>query len=465
MEQMKRSFKQIGQGVFVIVMMVAGRARGVAEEQEVGVEVKPVRAEKLATAPGQTLTAVTVNYAPGARSSAHQHSGSVFAYVLTGSIRSENSATGPVRIYQAGESFFEPAGSKHLVSENASATEPASLLAVFVANDGAELTAFTAASTHALSERELAHEILETMLRVQGNQPGHRTVHAKGLVCAGTFEPARDAAALSKAAHFQGKPVPIVVRLSEGAPDPAVSDNSPNAGPRGVAIRFKLPDGSETDIVAMSHNGFVVGTGEEFLALQQAIAAIDPDKPHPWDIEKFLSSHPLAMKFVQENKIVPVSLANEAFFANDAFIFVNKEGVKQPGRYKIFPMAGQQHLTEDEAKSKPVNFLMDDMKARLAGGMVKYRVIVQLPNADDSTKDPSLVWPDDRKTIELGTISLTSVDPNSATAENDLAFDPTNLTDGIELSDDTLPALRARVYSLASHHRQQQAGGSPPTKK
>jgi quercetin dioxygenase-like cupin family protein len=56
--------------------------------------------------------------------------------------RSENSATGLVKIYQAGESFFEPPGSTHLISENASATEPASLLAVFVADDGAQLTSF-----------------------------------------------------------------------------------------------------------------------------------------------------------------------------------------------------------------------------------------------------------------------------------------------------------------------------------
>jgi quercetin dioxygenase-like cupin family protein len=62
------------------------------------------------------------------------------AYVLTGAIRSENSATGPAKVYHAGESFFEPPGSRHLVSENASATEPASLLAIFVADDGATLT-------------------------------------------------------------------------------------------------------------------------------------------------------------------------------------------------------------------------------------------------------------------------------------------------------------------------------------
>jgi quercetin dioxygenase-like cupin family protein len=109
---------------------------------EVGAEVKPVRVEQLPNVPGKTLTAVVVTYAPGGKSGAHHHAGSVFAYVLSGAIRSENSATGAARVYQAGESFFEPPGSEHLVSENASATEPASLLAIFVADDGAQLTTF-----------------------------------------------------------------------------------------------------------------------------------------------------------------------------------------------------------------------------------------------------------------------------------------------------------------------------------
>jgi quercetin dioxygenase-like cupin family protein len=105
-------------------------------------EAKMVRSEKLPNVPGKSLTAVVVNYAPGAKSLSHHHAGSVFVYVLSGEIRSENSATGPAKIYKTGDTFFEPAGSAHLVSENASATEPASLLAVFVADDGAKLTTF-----------------------------------------------------------------------------------------------------------------------------------------------------------------------------------------------------------------------------------------------------------------------------------------------------------------------------------
>jgi quercetin dioxygenase-like cupin family protein len=128
--------------LFVFVSALSAGSTSRAVGQEAGAEVRPVRAEKLPNVPGKTLTAVVVSYAPGGKSAAHRHAGSVFAYVLTGAIRSENSATGPAKVYKAGESFWEPAGSRHLVSENASATEPASLLAVFVADDGARLTTF-----------------------------------------------------------------------------------------------------------------------------------------------------------------------------------------------------------------------------------------------------------------------------------------------------------------------------------
>lgn len=95
---------------------------------------------QLPNVPGKTLTAIVVEYAPGGSSAAHRHAGSVLAYVLSGQIRSENSATGPVRVYRAGDTFFEPPGSTHLVSANASDTEPASLLAIFVADDHAQLS-------------------------------------------------------------------------------------------------------------------------------------------------------------------------------------------------------------------------------------------------------------------------------------------------------------------------------------
>lgn len=118
-----------------------------AAGEDTGVPVKPAQvksifAQKLPNVPGKSLTAVVVNYAPGGKSGKHHHAGSVFAYVLSGAIRSENSATGPAKVYKAGESFFEPPGSEHLISENASTTQPASLLAIFIADNGAQLTHF-----------------------------------------------------------------------------------------------------------------------------------------------------------------------------------------------------------------------------------------------------------------------------------------------------------------------------------
>lgn len=103
--------------------------------------VTQIFAQQLANVPGNSMTAVVVEYAPGGKSPSHHHSGSVFAYVLEGEIRSQISDGQPAKVYKAGEFFFEPPGSSHLVSENASATKPAKLLAVFVAADGATLTA------------------------------------------------------------------------------------------------------------------------------------------------------------------------------------------------------------------------------------------------------------------------------------------------------------------------------------
>lgn len=119
-------------------LLTTGAARAAGEDT--GAQVKPAFAAALPNVPGKKLTAVVVSYAPGAKSPKHHHAGSVFAYVLSGAIRSQNSATGPVRVYHVGEAFFEPPGSEHLTCENASSTEPASLLAVFVAPAGARLT-------------------------------------------------------------------------------------------------------------------------------------------------------------------------------------------------------------------------------------------------------------------------------------------------------------------------------------
>jgi len=197
-----------------------------------------------------------------------------------------------------------------------------------------------------------------------------------------------------------------------------------------------------------------VGTGEEFLALLKAALATDPSRPHPWPVETFLRAHPRALKFVQHTAVVPASYGTAAYFSNNAFVFVNKDGVKQAGRYQFLPVAGRRDLSDAEAGAKSRDFLAEELRTRFARGPVEFRLVVQLANAGDPTNDASLVWPDDRRTIEMGTIRITSVVTDSDSAQKALVFFPTSLTEGIELSDDPLPALRTSAYALSFARRQ-----------
>jgi len=103
--------------------------------------VEPISSHALPNVPGKRVTIVRVFYGPGGLTRAHRHAGSVTAYVTKGEIRSQL-AGGPVETFKVGQSFFEPPGAVHLVSANASITEPAELIAVFVADEGAQLTTF-----------------------------------------------------------------------------------------------------------------------------------------------------------------------------------------------------------------------------------------------------------------------------------------------------------------------------------
>ena len=102
---------------------------------------KVISCEALPNVPGKSVTAVEVTFPAGAVSAPHHHAGSVLVYVLQGAVRSQIGDAAPT-VYHAGQSFFEPPGAHHVASASASATEPARILAVFVADDGATLTTY-----------------------------------------------------------------------------------------------------------------------------------------------------------------------------------------------------------------------------------------------------------------------------------------------------------------------------------
>jgi quercetin dioxygenase-like cupin family protein len=114
----------------VAAAIVLGASPAIAQERE---QVRAVFEHALPNVEGKRIVAVTVSYPPGGKSLAHHHAASAFiyAYVLSGAIRSQV-GNDPAKVYHAGEGFYEIPGSHHRISENASDKEPASLLAVFV---------------------------------------------------------------------------------------------------------------------------------------------------------------------------------------------------------------------------------------------------------------------------------------------------------------------------------------------
>lgn len=96
--------------------------------------VKPLSCEKLPNVPGHSITTALVEFPPNAYTPRHRHPGSVTAFVIKGTLRSRMEG-GPVVTYTQGQTWFEAPGAIHSFAENASVTEPAELLAIFVAED------------------------------------------------------------------------------------------------------------------------------------------------------------------------------------------------------------------------------------------------------------------------------------------------------------------------------------------
>jgi catalase len=286
----------------------------------------------------------------------------------------------------------------------------------------------------------------------KGPHKGYRANHAKGIMVEGMFTPSPTASSFSKAPHF-AKAVPVLVRFSDPTGVPTLPDADPNASPHGIAIRFTLPDGAATDIVSISANGFPVATPEEFLAFLRAAAQSGPDAPKPTPIEKFLATHPAAVKFVSTPRPPPVSFATLAFYGVNAFKFTNARGVSRYARYQILPVAGEHTLGGTQAANAAPNYLMDELPQRIARGAVKFRLLAQVADEGDSLDDPTSTWPPDRKLVALGTLSLTKTVKDQAIAQKSIMFSPLNLASGIEPSADPVLLARPAAYGVSFSQR------------
>ena len=302
-------------------------------------------------------------------------------------------------------------------------------------------------------DKPVPEQIVDVMNRLWGQHPGMRANHAKGVVVEGSFAPSPDGAALSASPLFAGGPVPLTVRFSDATGIPTIADGSPQANPHGMAVKFKLPDGGEMDIVANSLKFFPVATGEEFRDMLQAAAESGPGAPKPTRLEQFVAAHPAALKAVQSVQ-TPTSLARETYNGIDAFVFVSRDGKRQPFRFRIDPDEGAEHLDAEAAAAKQPDFLMKEIAERVSSRPVVFHLKAQLAQAGDPTSDPTKPWPEDRRIVELGRITLTRPAPDSATAEKSLLFLPQNLTAGVAQSDDPLIDARNAAYAVSFGRRQ-----------
>jgi catalase len=294
-------------------------------------------------------------------------------------------------------------------------------------------------------------QLVDAMNKLYGVHSGFRANHAKGVVVTGSFKPTPQAARLSKAVLFADGTIPVTVRFSDATGVPNLADGSDLANPHGMAIKFYLPDGSETDMVLNSIKFFPVSNSADFRDMLLAVAASPPNAPKPTKLEQFVATHPTVPRALATVQ-TPGSFADEEYHGINAFVFVNNKGERRAVRYIMAPEK-LVHLDPAEAAKKAPDFLIDELAARLARAPVTFRLKAQLASPGDTTKDPSQPWPDRNEVVELGVLTIDKPVADSLDAQERLLFLPGQLTEGIETSDDPMVEIRNGAYAVSFSRR------------
>lgn len=292
---------------------------------------------------------------------------------------------------------------------------------------------------------------VDALNKVFGQHPGVRAIHAKGIVLEGMFEPSRQARSVSLAEHFQ-EAVPVVVRFSNFPGAPEIPDNHPLANPRGLAIKFALPDGAVTDIVAHSFNGFPSPTSNDFHDLIAALGDSGSGASKPTALDKYLSTHPTAKAFLTQQKPAPTSYATLTYYGVNTFRFTNAEGKQTFGRYQLLPAAGEHLLAPKEVEKANSDYLAAEIRQRIKHSAIRFKLSLQIAQDGDKLDDPSVAWPDSRPLVELGTLTLTTANANPD-ADKALLFQPGALIAGID-AEDPMIQVRTGAYAVSYGRRQ-----------
>lgn len=315
-----------------------------------------------------------------------------------------------------------------------------------------------------LAQDGVLHETLEEF--VHSTTRG-RVVHTKGCGAFGVFRPTYSMAGYTTASLFQtpGQEIPVAVRFSLAVSNPGTPDTSRNV--RALSTKFYTGEGTY-DLLCNHIPVFLVRDGARF---PESIRAFQPSPVNqladPNRFWGFVASAPEAVNFViwlYSDLGTVKNLRQIRTYGVNTYVWKNREGVRHYVKYHWLPMAGEANISQEEAVrlagENPDIAARDLYDTIAAGTPVEYILCVQLMTPEEGEQlpydplDATKVWDEEKYPLyEVGRMSLNRNPSDYADQVEKLAFAPTNLLEGIELSDDKLLQGRSFVYSDAQRYR------------
>ena len=293
--------------------------------------------------------------------------------------------------------------------------------------------------------------------RVYGLHPGFRRNHAKGVAVTGHFDSNGNGRELSRAAVFAPGRTPVVGRFSLSGGHPMMIDTP--AAARGLGLAFTFPDDTQWRMAMLNLPVFPDNSPQGFY---DRLLASKPDpataKPDPAAMSAFEAAHPESVAAMALIKRHPPTLgfADSTFGSLITFFFVDDAGVRTPVRWAFVPLQAAVI-----PRQGTVNSLFDALVRQVRSGPLQWRLVLTVGQPDDPILDATLPWPDDRRTVDAGVLTLTGIETDRAGNARDINFDPLVLPDGIEPSDDPLLSARSAVYAASYRARTGEPKSAP----
>ena len=327
------------------------------------------------------------------------------------------------------------------------------LIAIVVAC-GAAAFAYTAGWL--TPQRLTSEKLVEAFAPPGGPSLGHRRNHAKGICFTGVFESNGAGSALSQAQVFARGQYPALGRFNLGTADADAADATVRV--RGMGLQISTPDGQEWRTAMINAPVFAVSTPREFYELLLAAGSKDPNA-----MKAFAAANPEFAGFGAWAQKGPWtgSYAEERFNGLNAFVFVDNAGAEQAVRWSLLPAAQPVPVSPEDLAKRGPNFLEQEITERVGSAPQRWTMAVTVANPGDPTADPTKAWPEDRRTVEVGTLIVQKIEAEADGPCRDINFDPTVLPTGIRVSDDPFPAARSAAYAKSYDLRTAEAKDYP----